>query len=827
MAKVLKAVSRIQVFVLFLLLFGLARPGFAQSNVNVRIMAANLNGNVQSYQPFAIRIFQGLKPDVICIQEFNYSNNTTANIRAMVDTAFGTNYSYYRESSSFQIPNGIISRYPILASGSWSDSQQSQPNRGFAWARIDLPGSNDLYAVSVHLLTKDATTRAAEANQLKSYIQSNFPAGAWIVIAGDFNTSTRTETAITTLASLCADTPIPTDAVSGGDSDTNNGRTKPYDYVLVSLSFTNRLTNTVFASHSFPKGLVFDSRVYTPLSDVSPVISTDSGQGQHMGVLKDFSIPVTGSNPPVAPIISSQPQNKTVAVGDTAVFNVTATGTDPLKYQWRFNTTNIVSATNSSYSISNAQTTNSGSFSVIITNTVGAVTSSAAILLVSNVPPFIVTQPATLSVYAGETAAFSVEADGTAPLAYQWRFNGGNISGAVDADYSFNNAQTNQAGNYTVVVTNASGSVTSVVAVLTVSNANPVILTQPASASINEGSPASFSVVAGGASPLEYQWRLNGLDIVDANSSDYDLVSAQVADAGNYTVVVSNLTGSVTSSVATLTVTPAITPSYTGILAGWDVGGLTNYGPSPLSTATNAPHVTVVGLTRGPGVTTSGSAASRAWGGDGFASTSTNTAVTAGDYVTCGVTADTGYRVSFSAISRFDYRRSPTGPTDGLLQYQINGGAFNDAAIVAYPVSTSAGASFGTIDLSGIAALQNMGAGTNVTFRIVNYNGAAAGNWYLYDVASSSAVDFAIDGSLTPVASTPAVVAVLSNLVVADGVLQVDVVGTATSNYIVQATTNLPAASWTPLVTNASPFTFMDSNANSFPRRFYRVKAAP
>src|ERR1035441_1929463 len=59
----------------------------AQSNVNVRVMAANLNGNTQSYQPFALRIFQGLKPDVVVIQEFNYSNNAASDFRAMIDAA--------------------------------------------------------------------------------------------------------------------------------------------------------------------------------------------------------------------------------------------------------------------------------------------------------------------------------------------------------------------------------------------------------------------------------------------------------------------------------------------------------------------------------------------------------------------------------------------------------------------------------------------------------------------------------------------------------------------------------------------------------------------
>src|SRR5438552_3921567 len=100
----------------FLFTFVFAPFLLAQSNVNVRVMSANLNGNSQTYEPFAIRIFQGLKPDVIAIQEFNYSNNTSSDFRSMVDTAFGANFVYYRETNTaYQLPNGIISRYPFVA----------------------------------------------------------------------------------------------------------------------------------------------------------------------------------------------------------------------------------------------------------------------------------------------------------------------------------------------------------------------------------------------------------------------------------------------------------------------------------------------------------------------------------------------------------------------------------------------------------------------------------------------------------------------------------------------------------------------------------------
>jgi hypothetical protein len=256
----------------------------------VRVMAANLNGNSQKIEPFAIGIFQGLKPDIVAIQEFNYSNNSPAQIRSFVDTAFGTNFNYFRESGAgYDIPNGVISRYPFIATGSWDDPQI--PNRGFAWARIDLPGTNDLYVVSVHLKASsgDAGTRSLEATALKTLIQSNWPSTAWIVVAGDMNLQNRGEAALATFRTFLDDSPIPAD--ESGNQNTNAGRDRPYDVVLNSPSFTTNFTPVVIGTKTHTNGLVFDSRVYSELSAVDPVQAADSGFGQHMAVVKDFRIP--------------------------------------------------------------------------------------------------------------------------------------------------------------------------------------------------------------------------------------------------------------------------------------------------------------------------------------------------------------------------------------------------------------------------------------------------------------------------------------------------------------------------------------------------------
>jgi len=301
-------VRRAQVPGLFLGLFGLmlhcanaqtSAPVVVSTSLTFRVMAANLNDNSQTYEAYALRIFQGLKPDVVAIQEFNYLGNSVADFRAMLNVNFGTNFVYYRESGAgYSIPNGVISRWPIVQSGTWEDTDTGVNNRGYAWARIDLPGTNDLYVVSVHLKADNssAARRAAEAAEIKSLIQTNLPTNAWIVVAGDFNIHSSGEQALATFKTFLSDSPIPHDGTASADPDTNAGRDERYDYVLPSFTFDTNRVATVIGTRSFPNGLVFDSRLYAPLTDVAPVQQADSGLAQHMAVVKDFRISYTVTN---------------------------------------------------------------------------------------------------------------------------------------------------------------------------------------------------------------------------------------------------------------------------------------------------------------------------------------------------------------------------------------------------------------------------------------------------------------------------------------------------------------------------------------------------
>lgn len=252
-------------------------------------MAANLtSGNAQSYTPgHGLRIISALSPDVVLIQELNYGNDTPTDIAFMVQQNLGPTYSYYREVG--QIPNGIISRYPIIDAGEWTDPEVS--NRDFAWARIDLPGPRDLWAVSVHLLTSTPTARQKEAAALIAVLDQQVPVGALVVLGGDFNTVDRLEAAIDTLRSrFTIAAPYPGD--QAGNENTNANRNKPYDWVLASPALHALEVPVVIGAASFPAGLVFDSRVYTPLSDVPPVLIDDSDAPsmQHMAVVRQFRL---------------------------------------------------------------------------------------------------------------------------------------------------------------------------------------------------------------------------------------------------------------------------------------------------------------------------------------------------------------------------------------------------------------------------------------------------------------------------------------------------------------------------------------------------------
>ena len=178
--------------------FSLILSGIAWAEpLPLRIVAANLTSdNAQSYSPdngnhsnpegAGARILKALKPDIVMIQEFNTAGPT----RQWVNQTLGENYQFMQEKG-MQIPNGIISRFPIAESGSWDDPVLN--NREFAWAHLRLPEKRDLWVVSVHLHSKGESSRATQAAALAKFIAEKVPKDALLLVGGDLNTRSTGE----------------------------------------------------------------------------------------------------------------------------------------------------------------------------------------------------------------------------------------------------------------------------------------------------------------------------------------------------------------------------------------------------------------------------------------------------------------------------------------------------------------------------------------------------------------------------------------------------------------------------------------------------------
>jgi len=261
--------------------------------IPLRVVAANLtsdkssaysptNGNHSNPEGAGARILQALKPDLVLIQEFN----TTVPPDQWVRASFGAGFSHFREQG-VQIPNGIISRHPILQSGVWDDPVLD--NREFVWARIGLPGGRDLWVVSVHLHTRSAESREKQIRALTRHLRATLPDNAMLIIGGDFNTRQEGEPCLRLLSShVTIPERLPVDDF--GNPATNAPRNRVYDRVLACRKLQHFAVPVALAGLTFPDGLVFDTRVFRALDQCPPSKRADSAAPmmQHMAVVCDF-----------------------------------------------------------------------------------------------------------------------------------------------------------------------------------------------------------------------------------------------------------------------------------------------------------------------------------------------------------------------------------------------------------------------------------------------------------------------------------------------------------------------------------------------------------
>jgi DNA/RNA endonuclease G (NUC1) len=229
-----------------------------------------------------------------------------------------------------------------------------------------------------------------------------------------------------------------------------------------------------------------------------------------------------------------------------------------------------------------------------------------------------------------------------------------------------------------------------------------------------------------------------------ASTTVYARLSA-TAPVGSNTGSISHTGGSATTQSVEASGTVSTSSGVPTKLASWEVSSLTAYGPSPFAATTADALVAVGGLTRGGGVTTSGTAASGAWGGTGFDGTATLAdAIARDDHLSFSVSPTAP--LSFTQIPAHNLRRSSTGPSTAQWQYRVGSGSFvNLGSAITLAGTTSSGNLQPAIDLSSVSDLQVVPAGTTATFRLVLYGASSSGGTFYINNLSGD--DFAVNGT--------------------------------------------------------------------------------
>ena len=278
---------------------------------------------------------------------------------------------------------------------------------------------------------------------------------------------------------------------------------------------------------------------------------------------------------------------------------------------------------------------------------------------------------------------------------------------------------------------------------------------------------------SGDANSVVYYW--NGSSTVNTTLSGSGTSSVSVSPTVTTTYSVTSVTSSFGCSATVTGVNTTISYLGTAVtLVGWDVstltGGTGNYGASPLSATTIASNVVVnTGLSRGSGVATAGSAAARGWGGSSWTGTSVATSISSNQFATFTIQSNAVYNINIASYT-LNYRRSGGGATTGQLQYSINGGTYiNVGSTISFSSSAGTGASLGSVDLSGVTALQNIPGTSTLTFRLCNYGGSSGGTWYVYDQGVSTSDDYFFKGALNCVSAPISVTAAASSTAICAG----------------------------------------------------------
>jgi uncharacterized repeat protein (TIGR03803 family) len=268
-----------------------------------------------------------------------------------------------------------------------------------------------------------------------------------------------------------------------------------------------------------------------------------------------------------------------------------------------------------------ANTLPAGNYSATIafTNVISGLVQSREVILNVSVLPVIVSQPANQAVFEGMSAIFTVGTATNGFLSYQWRrdngafqtnlTDSGNLFGSASNTLVINNVSSANVGAYSVVVSNAQGAAISSNAFLTILPWRPIIVTQPTNRTALPGEVVTLSLKAVGTQPLVYQWQKNGVNLTDgadllgSSTMNLRISNIAVADAGSYSVIVSNTFGTAISSNAILSVAAATAPGVSMATLYSLTGGEEGANPNGLLLVSNS---TFYGTTQNGGTNQAG-----------------------------------------------------------------------------------------------------------------------------------------------------------------------------------------------------------------------------
>ena len=284
-----------------------------------------------------------------------------------------------------------------------------------------------------------------------------------------------------------------------------------------------------------------------------------ANEGLYHVVIENAAGTVTSGNTlvrvvPAKPVITAAPASLTVPTATNVIWSVTATGTEPLTYQWLFNGNPLPWAKSAQLIITNAQAQNAGNYQVRVVNAAGSAGSAVARLTVKASAPYFAVQPTPVVVLAGASTNLTSVATGSNPIKYQWYFNGRALANQTKPGLGLPAVKPAAAGQYYVVAENALGKTMS--AVVPVGVVQPPSLSAfPANQVATVGASVTLAVSATGSGGLSYAWQLNGVPLAVTNAT-LVLTNLQPAAAGFYQVTITNACGSISNSVRVAVLSP-------------------------------------------------------------------------------------------------------------------------------------------------------------------------------------------------------------------------------------------------------------------------------